>query len=235
MKRWVTILLCWTAGVAGASSTVSVTATLSDYQALLQRGWNGPDLLFNAGTLALSEGRLGESILYLERASKQQPYRADIEANLDVARQKQNDQIVGDTDLPFLQRLVSAVSRWDRSIEFGFLISWMIAFVGLGVLLLFPQNRKAWMTRACTAGFVAATGLGLFVILRWHLATTLDEEVVTSKAVKVRELPSAGSKVSFEVHEGLKVRVVDTRAPWIKLHLDNGLEGWIERGDAERI
>ena len=43
------------------------------------------------------------------------------------------------------------------------------------------------------------------------------------------EFPKESAKVSFEVHAGLKVRVLESSGKFVRIRLSNGKEGWTER------
>jgi hypothetical protein len=44
-----------------------------------------------------------------------------------------------------------------------------------------------------------------------------------------RELPQPGARSIFEVHAGLKVRLLEETGRFVRIRLPNGLEGWAER------
>jgi uncharacterized protein YgiM (DUF1202 family) len=73
----------------------------------------------------------------------------------------------------------------------------------------------------------AAAGGALLV--HAHVQRTVEEAVVMPEAAKVREFPGESAKVSFEVHAGLKVRVMETSGKFARIRLPNALEGWTEK------
>ena len=48
-------------------------------------------------------------------------------------------------------------------------------------------------------------------------------------ALQARDLPREGGKVVFEVHAGLKIRLLDESGKFVRIRLPNGLEGWADR------
>lgn len=198
------------------------------YERLLERGYGGPDVLFNLGTAYLAEGKLGEAVLYLERARRAGGRSEDIEANLAVARSRQLDQVVGShADEPFLQRLAAATP--EPLVSWAFLSSWC---GGLGLLFasrFFRPGRRALPVAVGSLALLAALLLGGLVAAHAYVARTVHEAVVLADSLKVRELPKDGGKVSFEVHAGLKVRLIEDSGRFVKIRLPNGLEGWTEK------
>lgn len=202
-------------------------AAKARYERLLTAGLGGPDVLFNLGTTHLAAGELGPAVLYLERA-RRLSRDDDIEANLSLARQKQADQVVGaDTEEPFLQRLTDAVN--ERAVTSGFVGAW---YLGFALLLVF--RRRAGSPRlgvglATAATFAAALGLGALVAAHAWVGETVVEAVVQPQTAKVREFPGDSARVSFEVHAGLKLRVMEESGRYVRVRLPNRLEGWTEK------
>lgn len=203
------------------------SAAKERYQKLIDAGLGGPDVLFNLGTTHLAAGELGPAILQLERAHRLSA-DDDIAANLAVARQRQVDQVVGEEGaVPFTQRLAEATD--ERVVGIAFLSIWWLAF-----LLLWITSRREAGTRV-VLGLVTAvlllTGAGLGATLGVHawVASTVVEAVVMPEAAAVREYPGDSAKVSFEVHAGLKVRIMETSGRYVRVRLPNALEGWTEK------
>ena len=195
------------------------------YQKLLDHGFGGEDVLFNLGTASLAEGDLGAAVLYLERARRANGSSSDVEANLAVARSRQLDQVVGASlDEPLLERLVMATST--RKVGWSFLVTW-----DLGLLLLLLR-RLGWHRTAFTLGglstFVFGLAIGLLLAAHLYVRETVSHAVVMARTLAARELPKDSAKASFEVHSGLKLRLLERSGKYVKVRLPNGLEGWTE-------
>lgn len=194
------------------------------YRALLDRGMSGADVLFNLGTTELAEGRLGEAVLYLERARRLRD-DDDIQANLAVARARQLDQVVGAaTGEPFLQRVAAASNA--PAIAAAFLACWLSMFAAFW---LWRWRRGGLWLLSFVLLLLASLGTGAGVAVHAYVDLTVQEGVVLPTTTQVRELPSPSAKVSFEAHAGLKVRVVEESGKFVRVRLPNGLEGWTER------
>ncbi len=204
-------------------------AAKAGYLKLIEHGDTGPDVLFNLGTACLAAGDLGDAVLYLERARKL-ARSDDIEANLAVAHQRQGDQVVGGgaaASEPFLERVSDAnderVSSW-LSLAFIWL-SFGLAFL---VRRLAPGNR--WIVGLALAASIATALLftGLTAIDAWA-SNAFVEAVVMPTTARVREFPGDTAHVAFEVHAGLKVRIMEESGKFVRIRLPNNLEGWTER------
>ena len=81
------------------------------------------------------------------------------------------------------------------------------------------------------SGFFLLVGAGLGATLAVHswVQATVVEAVVIPDSAMVREYPGEGARVSFEVHAGLKVRIMETSGQYVRVRLPNALEGWTEK------
>ncbi|HXX32685.1 MAG TPA: SH3 domain-containing protein [Myxococcaceae bacterium] len=194
------------------------------FRKLLEHGMASAEVNYNLGTVCLAEGKLGDAVLYLERA-RRQGGGPDVDANLAIARGRVVDQVVGGAaDEGLLTRLVAATS--SEAAALAFLVPWCAGFVLLVarrlVRLARPAVIGAWLLLAA-----ALPGAGLLLA---HLLVheTVHEAVVIARTLPVRETPDASSKVSFELHAGSAVRLLASSGPFVRVRLPNGLEGWAD-------
>ncbi len=92
-----------------------VTAAEDTFRTLVEQGHDGPDVLYNLGTTALAQGKIGEAVYALEQA-RRAGGGSDVEANLTIARGRQLDQLVGaQGEEPFVERVATA----HRQLQLG--------------------------------------------------------------------------------------------------------------------
>lgn len=195
---------------------------------LLQHGYGGPDVLYNLGTTALAQGSLGEAVLYLERARREGGADPDVDAHLDLARSRQLDAVVGPhLEDTFVQRLVASTD--GNLFGVAFMTCWLLAFVFLGLFRLWTPGRRAWAAALAGLMFIAAVPTGAVLAAHVHVRANVREAVVLARTLGAREFPREAAKISFEVHEGLKVRLLETSGKFVKIRLPNGLQGWAEK------
>jgi tetratricopeptide (TPR) repeat protein len=209
-------------------------AAQEGYEKLLSHGQGGPDVLYNLGTTYLARGDLGHAVLALERAWKAGGRAPDLEANLALARAQQKDKVEGAAvEEDFLTRLVRATP--GDIVGWAFLGSWVLAF---GLLLLFrflTPGRRTWTVVLAALALLAAVPSGGLLAAHAWVERTLHEAVVLSPTMVAREFPKGDAKSLFEVHAGLKVRVLDETGRYVRIRLPNGLEGWTEREGVAEI
>lgn len=197
------------------------------YEKLLEAGLGGPDVLFNLGTTHLAANELGPAVLYLERAHRLAD-EDDIEANLAIARTRQVDQVVGeDTTLPFNQRLANAID--ERLVSVAFLVTWWLGFMMVWVLRRRAPGERVLVGVVAGVLLLAGALLGGAVAVHAYVRHTVVEGVVMADTAKVREFPGDAARTAFEVHAGLKVRVMEESGKFLRIRLPNALEGWTEK------
>lgn len=205
----------------------------SAYQEMIQQGADSADVYFNLGTAELRAGRRGAAILAFERALRQNPNDADASHNLEEAQKGNVDKIVGVRDEePFIERLGSRIPVGASGI--AFLSAWLVLWAAL-FGRLFARKGREWLNLVAGGGALVATIAGAMLgISAWQRASGAYAVVVSSEA-SIREGPAKNFKAAFEVHEGLKLRVIDREQDFLRVRLPNGTEGWIAANDAPVI
>ena len=100
-----------------------------------------------------------------------------------------------------------------------------------------PRSRpaRAAAILLCTMTPLAMlAGAGLAVpaaaVLGAHFYSgeAVREGVVLAHTLQVHEVPEPRSKVAFELHPGVKLRMLDRSGDFVRVRLPNGLEGWTD-------
>ena len=204
------------------------------WKRLADRGYGGPDVLYNLGTAALRKGDLGQAVLYFERARRAGGDGEDLMSNLKLARARQTDEVVGaGADETFLERLAFATPR-DLFIGV-FLFAWLGGCAFVFLFRWLKPGRRTWAAMLAGSLLVLAIPTGGVVAAHVFVAERVRSGVVTVPTLQARELPTGVSRVAFEVHSGLKVRLLETEGRYVRIRLPNGLVGWAEREGITQI
>jgi tetratricopeptide (TPR) repeat protein len=210
-----------------AYSREDYAAAREGYLQLLSHGFGGADVLYNLGTACLSQGDIGQAVLYLEKARRLSGSSPDIEANLSLAKSKQLDQVAGiQSEDSFWLRVANATSQ--RTAGWIFLATWVSGFA---VLFWTRRSARRSLSPVLLGALLLVLSVGAGAVLAAHayVRESLNEAVVVAKTLPAREFPKEVGKVSFEVHSGLKVHVLEASGKFVKIRLPNGLEGWTEK------
>lgn len=209
-------------------------AAQQGYEKLLSHGHGGPDVLYNLGTAHLARGDLGRAVLALEQAKKEGGRAPDLEANLSVARARQVDKVVGATaEEEFLPRVTAATD--GPVVAWTFLGTWVVAFALVLLWRVLRPGRRTAVGVMAALLFTVAVPSGLLLAAHVWVEETVHEAVVLSPTLVARELPQPGARSIFEVHAGLKVRLLEETGRFVRIRLPNGLEGWAEREGVAEI
>ncbi|MEW6755913.1 MAG: tetratricopeptide repeat protein [Candidatus Latescibacterota bacterium] len=210
-------------------------AARDQYAQAAGRGAADPRLYYNLGNACFKAGRLGEAVLWYERALRLAPRDEDIRANLRYANQVKQDREPQDGNAVWdvLMGLFLLLTVNEASLLFSFSL---LAASGLAAWgLLEPAGRPAlWrpLLVLCCALLVACGG---YLMARVYHREAVVEAVVTGAEGSARSGPDASQTTVFVVHEGTKVRVVRTEGSWMLVRLANGLGGWLPASVVEVI
>lgn len=206
------------------------------YEGLLAEGFDDARVHYNLGNARFKQGKLGPAILSYERALDRDPSDADARENLAYADLLIADK-VGAPEDEFPAHFLKVLARRfdpDRA-TFAFAVLCLLAGL-LAAPLWFqpaPLARRVLGAAAGIAGMLALV-CGLTAAFEVALPRT-EQAIVLAPSADGRSSPAADGTVLFTVHEGLKVQIRGERPGWIQIGVPNGLAGWIESSQAERI
>ncbi len=206
------------------------------YEQLDRQGVVSADLYYNLGVAHYRQGNLGRTIWAFERALTLEPDDEDARFNLAQARKAidrgTRDKVEGAEREPAWIRIVTYLSPSAQT--------WLFVSLYLALFaLLFARRRAADDTRpALSAGAalvgVTATLAGVLLLGRIVL-DRIPFGVVLPNAVAVKEGADPNYRTSFELHAGLRVRLLEEDQDWVRIQLANGLEGWVRAQDIGRL
>lgn len=203
------------------------------FRAITQSGIASSDAYFNLGTAELRAGRRGAAIHALERALRLDPDDADAAYNLAEAQKGNIDKVVGAREEePLVERVGERVPA--QAMGWAFLSSWIVGLGWLASRRFVRRGRGPFAALGVVGLVVAAASGALLGAAAWYEAHGKYAVVVTP-VTAVREGPAADFKSAFEIHEGLKVRVVRVERGFLRIRLPNGAEGWAAQKDVPII
>lgn len=200
------------------------------YNQVVEAGYESADLYYNMGNTYYKLKQYPMSILYYEKALKLRPGDEDIRTNLEIANLAIVDKINA-IPKPFFE-------RWWNGIKTSFSADgW--AWISIVSLALFLLCLFAFLTARRTglrkAGFFVGLLLLLclafsvvFAIEKYNDLKHQDEAIVMTPTITVKSSPSDISVDLFVLHEGAKVRILETSNGWNKIKIADGSVGWLQ-------
>jgi tetratricopeptide (TPR) repeat protein len=200
------------------------------YQTLLRQGYRDPALYYNLGQCYLRNGEKGKAVLAFERALRLKPGAKAIKTALVQVRGELTDQLAEKevfAPLEAVRRIAPA--RWA-----------LIAIIALStgfILWILAQRLDGKRVFRILAG--GCTTLAIFALASAGYTDFMENDprqaIVIKEATTLFQAPDRKSPEIRQIHEGTKVHVADQLAPWAKIRLGNGDEGWLTTTDIERI
>lgn len=203
------------------------------YNSIVEAGMESADLYYNMGNTYYKMKDYPHAILYYEKALKLDPSDEDTRVNLEIANLALVDKI---TPIP-----QSFLARWWNSLKSLFSADgW--AWLGLGLfaalltcLFAFLMARRTGLRKlGFFVGLVALLCLTLSVVFAVENQRALsrhNDAIVMTPTVTVMSSPSDQSVGLFVLHEGAKVRVLDSARDWNKIRIADGSVGWLPASD----
>lgn len=206
------------------------------WQSILDKEGESAAVYYNLGNAYFKLDKTALSILNYERALLLEPENEDIQHNLQVAQATIKDRVEAIPELFFIVWL-NNLNMWISGTAWG-IISIITFILMLSLLLwrLFRRTRSGsgMITYSVIALFVLS-GLTLLLAIRAERLKSLSNDAIIMEDVMVKSSPSETGTNLFEVHEGLKIEVLDSVNNFAEIKLTDGKKGWISADKAESI
>ncbi len=227
----------WTAGTA-AYAEGDWTGAAGAWEQIADMGFESADLYFNMGNAFFRQDDLAHAILNYERALRLNPSHSDARFNLEFAASLIQDKIESVPEF-FL-------SVWVRNLC-RLLPSDVWAGIGIGLFALAIASVLIFLLGRSVAARKGAFAAGIVSLLLCVLSLSMafrqrsdyfreDAAIVVRAVSPVKSSPSSdSSRDLFILHEGTKVKLIDSVGDWRNIELSDGRQGWIASSDVEVI
>ena len=208
------------------------------YQMIADASLESAALWCNLGDAYYRTGNISKAILCYERSLKLDPSYDDARFNLDFLNSQIQDRIdpVPELILKTWMRKVSHLldsNSW--AVCFLVFLGLTLAMALLFLLASTVAGRRIGFFTALVMLLLAASALS-FSLWQKNEYMQADKAIVMRPVSSVKSSPSYESaKDLFVLHEGTKVKVIDSVGSWNNIELADGRQGWIPSSDLERI
>ncbi|MEA3446041.1 MAG: tetratricopeptide repeat protein, partial [Bacteroidota bacterium] len=206
-------------------------AAIANFEKVLETGYESAGLFYNLGNAYYKSGELSAAILFYEKAKLLAPNNEDINFNLELANSHVTDKLEIIPEF-FLVEWINSFSLMFSTNQWA--IAGMIA-LGLCLIffLIFLYNRVALIRRfsfyLSMLLLVATISSFIFSSKEAKKLSIRDTAIIFSPSVTVKSSPDESGTDLFLLHEGSKVRLIDSIGTWVEISLSDGNEGWIEK------
>lgn len=220
----------WISGVEAYSEGKHQEA-LDAWTSIEKSGVESSELYCNIGDAYFRLNRTGYAILYFERALKLNPSNSDARHNLAFANAGITDKFEQIPDF-FVKKWASSVSRMFSS-DVWAVLSVIFLAIAMAAVLLFLLGGRSSLKKT---GF--SVGIAALLLFSVSLASSLgqknsyfreDAAIVVEGACPAKSSPAeTGASDLFVIHEGTRVKVLDTVGDWKNIEIPDGRRGWVE-------
>jgi tetratricopeptide (TPR) repeat protein len=206
-----------------------------NYEAMLDSAHQNSEVYYNLGNAYYKSKRLGLAIWAYEKALKIDPRNEDAKFNLEFATLQTEDKI---------EQPDPALTEWIKRILYGPQIN-LWAFVSIASSLLFSLTVLVFIVaksrRLRNLSMMSGLLFGLLLVFStftayFHKQSILNETeaIVIEDKVNIRISPLDKANVSFKLHEGAKVKIIQQNDSWLQIEV-NGNMGWILEEEVKKI
>ncbi len=205
------------------------------YSSAIQSEGESSVIYFNLGNSSYRMGRIGEAILYCEKALKFAPEDEDIIANIAFLQTQIVDEIPTVDSNPISDGISYLHLLFPLEIEMWIVFALSIFFVLFVMFALFRSgSRRIWSIYIAGALFVVGLIVGGSAAFKIYRLETERFAIVLSETAEARSEPTGGQLI-FSVHEGTKLKINSAQGNWMFVSLPNGASGYIRANSVGEI
>ena len=211
---------------------------IDDYEMIAGASLESAALWCNLGDAYYRTNNIPKAILFYERALKVDPSYEDARFNLDFLNAQIQDRIDPVPELilkTWMRRVSHMLDSNAWAVCFLVFLALTLAMVLLFLLAPGLAGRRAGFFTAIVSLLLAVSALS-FSLWQKNEYVKADAAIVMRPVSSVKSSPSYESaKDLFVLHEGTKVRIIDSVGSWNNIELADGRQGWIPSSDIEKI
>jgi tetratricopeptide (TPR) repeat protein len=213
------------------------TQALQLYKDIEEKNIVSEELYYNMANAYFKTNQVAHSIYYYEKALQLDPNDEDILFNLDYANRMIIDNIEP------LPKSLGQKFRENVILRFTY-NTWAILAVVFALLfallfLLYHFSNYTSKKRLFFITSIISASLVLIMVFFAHQNKSIIDStayaIVFAQKADVKSAPTISSEINFELHEGTKVRVVESLDNWRKIKLADGNTGWISAEDIKEL
>ncbi len=210
---------------------------IDSYSSIIKAGHESTALYYNLANAHYKLSNIGPSIFYYEKALKLNPNDEDVQNNL-VFAQKATIDAIDVIPEGFVSKTINkltSIFNFDNWAWFSIIC--VIIFVILFMLYQTAQSsskKRLFFIGSWTLLIIAM--FGIFSAYRqFNFVDKNQFAIVFAQETTIKSEPNLRSEQVFELHEGTKVKVLETVNDWKKIKLSDGKIGWIPKTDIKEL
>ncbi|MFK5854938.1 MAG: tetratricopeptide repeat protein [Bacteroidota bacterium] len=212
-------------------------SALNTYSIVITDGIESGELYYNMGNAYYKNNDIASAILYFEKAKILLPNDEDIQYNLNIANSMIVDKIEKVPELFYHQWWnyfynIMGVDAWTIFALISF--SLLIVTIGLFIMSKKRGNRKLSFYVGVLILIITITSSAL-ASQKFYLNIEHKEAIVFTSSITVKSSPTQNSVDLFVIHDGTKVKIIDSIDNWVEIKIQNGSTGWLPKKSIKEI
>lgn len=204
-------------------------SAIADYNKILESGFESSDIYFNLGNCYYKLNKTADAILSFERAKMLSPGDEDIDFNLKIANMRTIDRFQT-IPKPFFIEWYASLQELNSSgtwAVYGIVLLFVASVSSIGFILVWSVPLKKTLFAIAVITLIISIFSFISANQKYNLENTRDYAIVYNPSVYVKSSPDEKSTDLFILHEGTKLKVLDSVSGWLKIRLANGNLGWL--------
>ncbi len=242
MKTQFLILFIWITGFVSAQNSEELfdkangfykngkyEQAIKSYEKIIENGEVSAELYYNLGNCYYKLNKVAPTIYNYEKSLQLDPNNADAINNLVFAKRLTLDRI---EPLPksIFQKINESILQKLHFETWGILAILSSFLVALFfILYYFAQSsfkKRFYFIGSLSWIFLLLVFFGI-AIQQYNYDKNTKFAIIFSQKTDVQSEPIENSSKNFTLHEGTKVKVLDSVDNWKKIKLSNGKIGWV--------
>ena len=195
-------------------------AAIKAYQNVLAEGLHSKEVYLNLGNAYYKNGQTASSILYFEKGLLHFKKDVDLLTNLQFAENQRIDRIE-----PLPDSIIKQVYKFLLNLMNS--ESWAVTSLIFALLFAVTKIIKPRLRKIATPSLIVALIAFLILLFIRKIERSENYAIVFEPAVTVLSDPKIDAPVAFELHEGTKVKPIESFEEFQKIEIANGQSGWI--------
>ncbi|HRH12204.1 MAG TPA: tetratricopeptide repeat protein [Bacteroidia bacterium] len=203
---------------------------IESYEKVLGTGLKSWQLYYNLGNAYYRDKQLGKAIYNFELARKLNPNDEDVRINLGIAAAKTVDKIDSKENFFITAVKTNVLASFDtKGWAWLSILSIVLLCISLFAFISTSQTNVKRLTFFLIILFLGSFCLTYFLGYSAYRSKNENKfAILTARESKIMNEPTTTANSKFSLHEGTKVRIVETNGDWVLIKLDNGNEGWVK-------
>jgi len=190
------------------------------YQEVLAEGIHSKEVYLNLGNAYYKNGQTASSILYYEKGLLHFNKDVDLLSNLQFAENQRIDRIE-----PLPDTIIKRVYKFLLSLMNS--EGWASTSLIFALLFAIAKIAKPRLRKIATPSLIIASMAFLTLLFIQNTERSENYAIVFEPAITVLSDPKMDAPVAFELHEGTKVKPMESFENFQKIEIANGQSGWV--------